>query len=473
MKRLSQVILVLFGLASLGGTIGWLSYIYDGGMLPPVCLVGLSLAFFAASRLQASTRDVIVVILLSVIVAVYGVEILLANKRELAVAIQTNKFAKIAEKRGISSFDRRSVIEVVRDFRERGIDAYPKNYPDQGLRALDNGDVVSVLHDKEKEIIPLSDVRNRLLVYCNEGGTYLNYRSDEFGFHNPPGSWAHSAIDIALIGDSYTEGACVPTEQNVASLLRKKWPRLLNLGKGGSGPLIELGVLKEYATPKTPKLVVWIYYAGNDLKDLRLEGRSRIFRRYLTNGFSQKLFVEGQNANQLLEAHLDNLVDRPYRKKSDQPKRRQSGRHGVTDLILLENLRGSLGLTLSPIAATPSLNQLRAIMRVAHQTITGWGGNLVLVYVPVPEHRRGSLHFQDQEGRKYRREVKAIVREQGIALIDLEPVLSRVPNVKNLYTLGIGHFNAKGYALMARTIRDGIAPICEEIGCERAGAPSQ
>ena len=43
--------------------------------------------------------------------------------------------------------------------------------------------------------------------------------------------------DVVLIGDSFTNGYCVPDDSSLAGALRRRWPRTLNLGTGGSGPL--------------------------------------------------------------------------------------------------------------------------------------------------------------------------------------------------------------------------------------------
>ena len=46
----------------------------------------------------------------------------------------------------------------------------------------------------------------------------------------------------------------------------------------GNGPLIELATLKEYLPNKVNK-VLWLYYEGNDLKDLKNEMNNKILRK--------------------------------------------------------------------------------------------------------------------------------------------------------------------------------------------------
>jgi hypothetical protein len=57
--------------------------------------------------------------------------------------------------------------------------------------------------------------------------------------------------------------------------------KVLNLGQGGSGPLIELGILGEYALPLRPKRVVWPFYEGNDFINLTNELGVDLLVRYL------------------------------------------------------------------------------------------------------------------------------------------------------------------------------------------------
>lgn len=54
-------------------------------------------------------------------------------------------------------------------------------------------------------------------------------------------------------------------------------PRTLNLGMGGIGPLHELAILKEYGSVVRPKVVLWVYYEGNDLADLSHEKNGFFF----------------------------------------------------------------------------------------------------------------------------------------------------------------------------------------------------
>ena len=90
------------------------------------------------------------------------------------------------------------------------------------------------------------------------------------------GIWKSNKLDIAIVGDSFTHGYCVPTNTQFVSLIRKQYPSTLNLGMGGNGPLVELATLREFLPPFKPKIVLWVYFEGNDYSELHEEGNSRV-----------------------------------------------------------------------------------------------------------------------------------------------------------------------------------------------------
>ena len=44
-----------------------------------------------------------------------------------------------------------------------------------------------------------------------------------------------------------------------------------------------LAKLKEYVSPRQPRIVLWFYYEGNDLTDLQREQQSMLLRNYLND----------------------------------------------------------------------------------------------------------------------------------------------------------------------------------------------
>ena len=93
----------------------------------------------------------------------------------------------------------------------------------------------------------LSSPANSLIVYCDEGDGLLEYKTNSLGFRETKNENLSIPIDIILLGDSYAEGACVEKPYDMASVLQNKTGgNILNLGRGGSGPLLQLAILQEF-----------------------------------------------------------------------------------------------------------------------------------------------------------------------------------------------------------------------------------
>jgi len=127
-------------------------------------------------------------------------------------------------------------------------------------------------------------------VATNENGYYMVYPSDRYGFNNPDSEWDAEQVEWLLTGDSFTEGVAVNPGEDVAGQIRliTKQPTI-NVGRGGNGPLIELAELREYAELVKPKKVLWLYFEGNDLKELQREKFNPLLMQYMEDGFSQNL----------------------------------------------------------------------------------------------------------------------------------------------------------------------------------------
>ncbi|MGE0145170.1 MAG: hypothetical protein AB7I19_18530 [Planctomycetota bacterium] len=91
------------------------------------------------------------------------------------------------------------------------------------------------------------------------------YRADANGFRNEV---APTSAEIVFVGDSYTEAAQMPLGQTFPVLVGARSSRsIANLGRGAYGPQQEAFVIETYATALKPKVVVWQWFDGNDLRD--------------------------------------------------------------------------------------------------------------------------------------------------------------------------------------------------------------
>ena len=95
----------------------------------------------------------------------------------------------------------------------------------------------------------------------------LTFSYDALGFRNPV---RLQQADVALVGDSYVEGAYNDDADVVARRLEARLGRpVASLAAAGFGPMQELVVIDRIAPRFAPKVLVWFFFEGNDLYDDR------------------------------------------------------------------------------------------------------------------------------------------------------------------------------------------------------------
>ena len=133
----------------------------------------------------------------------------------------------------------------------------------------------------------LSNVANALVVECNEGTGYFQFRSDQFGFNNPPGLSA-GPIDVAVIGESRRSGTASPPRRAPSIVYGKRFRGPPTLAWPDRGSYPELGVFREYVEPLRPSVVVW--FISVNYAEPRQESEQPMLMRYLREAtFSQGL----------------------------------------------------------------------------------------------------------------------------------------------------------------------------------------
>jgi hypothetical protein len=95
----------------------------------------------------------------------------------------------------------------------------------------------------------------------------FDVRYDRYGFRNPRDL---TRAEVAVVGDSFIEGGLVAAPELLTAVLaRLEGVTVANLGQCGYGPREELAVVRRFALPLRPRWVVWSFFEGNDLDDLR------------------------------------------------------------------------------------------------------------------------------------------------------------------------------------------------------------
>lgn len=407
---------------------------FQSGALREVLLVGgpflLGAALLACLRSPISFRVTLSMALLTLLVASYAAEAYLIALPGLRV-----RFA--ARRLGIA-YDARDQFEVVRDLRLRGAEAYPAVFPAwQGLGS------------KQAGVLPLGGISGVTTVFCNELGQHVVYESDEHGFRNPPGTWSAPVIDLAVLGDSFAQGACVPSEESFVDVVRGGYPGTLNLGMLGNGPLLMLAGVKEFLVKLEPEVVLWVYTEGNDLvSDLEREKRYPRLVDYLAPGHEQGL-LERQGE---VDAFLRSLIDREYAARLAGGTRLRIPRR----FWRLWTLRDALGLQVGKeeSSAGGDIRLLTDILGEARRTVRIWGGELYFVYLPA-EGRYHDDRYRRQADRT-RAKVLSVVAGLQLPLVDLHARFSRRSDPAELYVFPGGHFTPMGNRVVAEAILEAL-----------------
>jgi PAS domain S-box-containing protein len=430
----------------------------------------LAILLFSLVRLGPVRRVSLAILLCSLGGSIYAAEVLLTIWSAMPSTIEyeiRQQRARAAEAAGVN-FDRRRREEVVDDLRRQGIDAVPSMF---GQAFLKGGDYRIKVGGSE--VLPLGGVSNKVVVLCNEAGQYVTYKSDRYGFANPDDVWNKHPISIAILGDSYAQGYCVPPEQTYVAKIREPYPGTLNLGIEGNGPLLMLASLKEYAAGSEPKIVLWFYFEGNDFADLRAEAPNPILKNYLDQGgYRQGLMGRQAQLDSALLEYLERL-----RGKGILVRRLEEGRDVVTNfkftagrisnVVKLGELRDRLGLIsggqrrgnvkrsgdVSAGGRDPEMMELfRRVLLSAKQEVHSWGGRLYFVYLP-------SWDSYDDPTRAspYRKSVLRIVESIQLPIIDIHQTYSRQPDPLALFPNRVrAHYNEKGNQLVAEHVLQSI-----------------
>ena len=389
----------------------------------------VALGFLGALRLNVKRRAGIAGVALSVGVALYSAEALL-----WLVSPGIDRAAENKSERNREA--------ILRPHRERGRTILPPMVPARLVTPRQGGEWRSEIDAAGRELLALGGVSGTIVAGCGDDGEHFNiYESDEFGFHNPPGSWSAAPAAIGAVGDSVTHGDCVGADQGFVELIRARVPRTLNLGMLGNGPLTMLAGVTEYLSRMRPRHVLWVHTEQTDLiYDLFRERSTPLLMRYLEEGFDQRLADRQREIDRLFSAYLA----------------RRAGRgawSGLSRFARLASLRGLLRL---PYFHDPGVAEQRRpdyalferILNTARARVEAWGGTLHFVYFPAAARFHGDARlFEDQ-----RREVTALLDRLDIPLIDLAAAFAADDDPRRFHATADSHPNQTGHRLAAEAI---------------------
>jgi hypothetical protein len=130
---------------------------------------------------------------------------------------------------------------------------------------------------------------NKRVIGFNDGYGFPVHTTDRYGFFNAD-VWWDAPIDVIICGDSFATCEHLRIEDSLVSILRERGIRAINLGVTGCGPYISLAALKTYFPDPGKRLILWLYYEGNDLQDALAEYKVKTIRNSVTEYQHQSNF---------------------------------------------------------------------------------------------------------------------------------------------------------------------------------------
>ncbi len=373
--------------------------------------------------LNKKIKDYLIIILASVVTSLYMFEayiMLGLNKGQ-----QVNK-EKIFKNKTGKIYDNRTKFEIYEDLIEK----------DSNIKLVT---LPGYFFEEKTDIFPFSAFSYSKTIHCNENGYYSIYDSDRYGFNNPDSEWDQKEIEYLLVGDSFTLGSCVNRPNDIGSVLRvlSKKP-VLNLGHDDNGPLIEYATLREYLDINVNK-VLWIYFEGNDLRNLKDKLSNKILKNYLSDlTFTQNLKKKQNQINEL----IDNLIEKNKLETNQKTKKLQ--------LFVLKKFVkiGYLRALFSAKSEPKLIPEFREILKLANDLVINNNSELYFVYLPDYGHYKYNYNFSNYF------KIKSIISELGIPFIDVHSeVFEKEENPLKLFPFqSLGHYNVDGYRKVAEAI---------------------
>lgn len=426
----AAIALVVHGWSQLPDAAAWGRILIGTG-------VGVAAAIGVMFRLPLELRANLTLTGIASLLTLWAASCFLYEPERSPAEVRHGRYQAAARKAGVP-FDARTPRQVIEDLRRNGVDAYPHLAP---MDVLANDSSPALLEPDSLPIVPLAGRSRTTTVECNENGQHLIVESDRYGFNNPDRAYATPA-SILLLGDSFAYGYCVRPGRDIASLLRARGLELVNLGYPGTGPLIQLGHLREYGPIVRPSVVLWVYFHGNDLMNLAGEYQQPALRRYLVSEYRQDLPARQAE----IDTFWASVVDWEALQSNAAPP------FPLMEIVLLQPLRerliGRRESSIDPArsVANTTFDPFDAAVEQMAAEADRLGAQLYFVFLPAYGEFIGkSMGNRD--------EVLASLRTRGVPIIDFEKRLRETGDPLQYYPFREhAHFDEAGYTLLAEQI---------------------
>ncbi|MFB3117310.1 MAG: hypothetical protein ACE1ZP_00970, partial [Myxococcota bacterium] len=180
--------------------------------------------------------------------------------------------------------------------------------------------------------------------------------------------------------------------------------------------LLLLATLREYGLTLEPEVVVWCFFAGNDLVNLESERDRSALAAYLDSDHRQRLSERQAEVDALLRDYIDGKQpSAPRAPTAEAEGMRASLGKKLLPALSLHNLLPFLGLPRGRIDFDYDL--LEEILAAARDEVAGWSGRLLFAYLPLTADFYGLSRFT-ADGAYARQRTLEIVRRLDIPIVE-------------------------------------------------------
>ena len=285
---------------------------------------------------------------------------------------------------------------------------------------------------------------------CSQPEGALVYTADRYGFNNPDSVY-DNAPEVVVIGDSFTEGFCLPEGEDLVAAMREKGMHAVSFGIRGNGPLLEMAAIGRYGPSVRPDHVVMAFFEGNDWRNLQYELSQPWLREALDPDADfgsalspppeteDRFWAAIQNRTQHQVTTFDLLHRTPI----------------VRNFFALHRTGQALGLIYPKVP--PAVPEFETVLKRTKSIVEGWGGAFSLLFIPDVARYAGLLPngFALDHLRQMVLEAAAAA---DVDVIDLTPIFHGEPKPKQRFYAANGHFSEEGAdfaaAIVANALRD-------------------
>jgi len=295
------------------------------------------------------------------------------------------------------------------------------------------------------DFLPLSGISNYLTINCNENGYMATYQADRFGFNNIDSLYELNEIDAVLIGDSFVQGQCISQDKIISAHLNDLGLRSLAYANGGAGPLQEYAMYKEYADFKDPKIVLWFFYEGNDIINLKRESISQLYNNYYNNySFSQDLISKQDQIDRYWKSELSIVI----KNRNNFFNKIMRSSHLMARLKLYYN-KLNMKIIYSSIEDRDYNDYFIELIKKVKIDNSTKNRRFIFIYLPQGEryYNRNIDMLPTDKNKLISR-----LRDKDITVFDFDSIAKSLENPKSLFSGNQKHYNEYGYELLSKEL---------------------